>query len=127
MPTPLIRALQNRDRDALASLLAADVTFNSPVRTYRGRDEVVPLLGVIAGILDELTPSREIGQGDAVVTVFSGRVAGEPVEFDGVLIEMAADSGAVGELTLMLRPLTALRAAIGKMAQALGAGHYGDS
>ena len=85
------------------------------------------MLEVVAGILDELTPSREIGQGDAIVTVFAGRVVGEPVEFDGVLIELAADSGAVGELTLLVRPLPALRAAIGKMAQALGSGHYGES
>ncbi len=122
MPTPIIRALQDRDRGAIASLLAADVTFNSPVRTYHGRDEVAALLGVLAGILEELTASREIAEGDATVTVLSVCLAGDPVDLDGVLVEIADASGAVAELTLLLRPFTALRAAIEKMAEALDAG-----
>ena len=119
MPTPLIRALQDRDRGALGSLLGADVTFNSPVRTYRGRDEVAALLGVLAGILEALTPTREVAQGDATVTLLSARLAGDPVELDGALIEIAGASGTVDELTLLLRPFRALRAAIDEMSEAL--------
>jgi hypothetical protein len=96
------------------------VTFNSPVRTYHGRDEVAGLLGVVAGILEQLTPSREVAQGDATVTVLSARLAGDPVELDGVLVEISDASGVVDELTLLLRPFKALRAAIDKMADAPG-------
>ena len=41
MTTPLITAVANQDRDELRELLAEDVTFNSPVRSYTGREEVI--------------------------------------------------------------------------------------
>ena len=40
----LLEAIIARDREALAALVADDVVFNSPVTTYRGRDQVVDLL-----------------------------------------------------------------------------------
>jgi hypothetical protein len=53
--------------------------------------------------------------------VLSARLAGDPVELDGVLVEISDASGVVDELTLLLRPFKALRAAIDKMADAPGA------
>jgi hypothetical protein len=112
MTTPILTAIAAQDRDALHDLLAGDVTFNSPVRSYTGRDEVVHLLATIGSIQDELRPVRSI--------TFVELVKGER-KLDGVLHESRDPDGRVVELTLMLRPLGPLLKAVEEMGAALGA------
>jgi SnoaL-like domain len=109
----LLEAIAAGDRGALADLLADDVVFHSPVQTYRGRDQVVLLLTTISGIIDDVEPTRELDG----VTFFAANVEEHPV--DGVLDEHTDAAGHIAEITLMLRPLAQLQAAVARMARAL--------
>ena len=108
----LLEAIANRDRGVLAELLADDVVFHSPVQTYRGRDQVVHLLATIGGVIDDVEATREVDG----VTFFAARVGEHPV--DGVLDERS-DAVPVAEITLMLRPLAALQAAVARITRTL--------
>jgi len=117
MSTPILTALTERDGAALREQLATDVTFNSPVRSYHGRDDVAHLLELIGGLLADLRVTRLVdAPGETVAFVSAG--AGER-PLDGVLDERRDDAGQTVELTLMLRPLGALLQAIERMGKAL--------
>jgi len=109
----LLPAIASGDREALEALVAEDVVFHSPVQTYRGREQVIHLLVTIGGVIDDVEATRRLDG----VTFFTAHVEEHPV--DGVLDEHARDDGRVTELTLMLRPLAQLQAAVARMARAL--------
>lgn len=109
----LLRAISDGDREALEGMLAEDVVFHSPVQTYRDRNQVLHLLVTIGGVIDDVQPTRELDG----VTFFSAQVEEHPV--DGVMDEHANAEGRITELTLMLRPLAQLQAAVARMARAL--------
>ena len=109
----LLVAIAKRDRDALVGMLAKDVVFHSPVQTYRGRDQIVRLLVTVGGVVDDVRVTRELNG----VTFFAARVEEHPV--DGVLDEHADEAGRITGITLMLRPLAQLQAAVARMARAL--------
>ena len=112
----LLEAIAAADQDTLEGLLADDVVFHSPVQTYRGRDQVVHLLTTIGGVIEDVEPTRQL-EG---VTFFAATVEEHPV--DGVLDEHTDPAGHIGEITLMLRPLPQLQAAVARMARALASG-----
>ena len=109
----LLEAIAAADRDALNSLLADDVVFHSPVQTYRGRDQAVLLLSTVGDVIDDVEATREVDG----ITFFVATVEEHPV--DGVLVEHEDAAGHIGELTLMLRPLAQLQAAVARMTRAL--------
>jgi hypothetical protein len=111
--TRLLAAIADSDRDALNALLADDVVFHSPVQTYRGRDQVVHLLAIVGSIIDDVEATRELDG----VTFFAAGVEEHPV--DGMLDEHHDAAGHIAEITLMLRPLAQLQAAVARMARAL--------
>ena len=109
----LLDAIVTRDRDVLTELLSDDVIFHSPVQTYRGRDQVMLLLMAIGGILENVEVTRQLDG----VTFFAATVEEHPV--DGVAVERDGEEGRVAEITLMLRPLAQLQAAVARMARVL--------
>jgi hypothetical protein len=109
----LLEAIAGRDRDALTELLAEGVVFHSPVQTYRGRDQVVHLLATVGSVIDDIQATRTLDG----VTFFVARVEEHPV--DGVLDERAGADGRVTEITLMMRPLAALQAAVARITRTL--------
>ena len=119
MPSPLVGLLQAPDRDALEALLAYAARFHSPVADYEGHADVAHLLTLIATVVDDIQPTRELEDGEATTTFFSGTVAGRPAQ--GVLDERHHDHGRLVDATLMLRPFAALRVAMAAMAAALDA------
>ncbi len=58
----LLTAIRERDREALAAMVADDVVFYSPATTYRGREQVVDLLALIGSVLEDVTAIREVGE-----------------------------------------------------------------
>jgi ketosteroid isomerase-like protein len=112
------QAIENRDIDALHDLFAEDMVFRSPVvhSPYRGREEVVALLRVVAEVLEDFRYTREIGAPDASdhALVFRARVGDREVE--GCDFIHVGDDGLVDELYVMFRPLTGVIA----MAEAMG-------
>jgi hypothetical protein len=109
----LIDAIRGSDADSLRALLADDVVFHSPVQTYRGRDQAIHLLVIIGRVLDAADVTRELDG----VTFFAAYVEEHPV--DGVLVQRTDEYGRISEITLMLRPLAGLQAAVARMARAL--------
>ena len=112
----LLRAIRERDRDALAALVADDVVFYSPATVYRGREQVVDLLALIGTVLEDVTVTREV----ETVTFIKGRSEGD--ELDGVLVEVKGDDGLIAEITLLLRPLPAVQKAVVRLARAMAEG-----
>jgi hypothetical protein len=109
----LVDAIRRSDRDALTAVVAHDVVFHSPVQTYRGREQVVHLLATIGGVLDGLEVTREVDG----VSFIAAHVGEHPV--DGVLVERAGADGRIAEITLMMRPLAALQAAVARLTRTL--------
>jgi len=117
----LLGAIRERDRAALAAMVADEVVFNSPVTTYRGREQVVDLLAIIGSVLDDVEATGAV----ETVTFVKGHMDGE--ELDGVLVEMRDDDGRIAEITLLLRPLATLQAAVRRIARALAEGGQPDA
>ena len=109
----LLEAIEAEDRDGLVELLGDDVVFHSPVQTYRGREQILRLLLVIGGIIENVEVTRQLDG----VTFFAATVEEHPV--DGVLVEREVDEGRIAEITLMIRPLAQLQAAVARMARVL--------
>jgi hypothetical protein len=117
----LLEAIAARQREALNSMLAEDVVFHSPVQTYRGREQVIHLLMTMGGVIEDVDVTRELDG----ITFFTARIEEHPV--DGVLVEErgrggggdAGEGGEIAQITLMLRPLAQLQAAVARMARAL--------
>ena len=116
----LLTAIRERDREALGALVADDVVFHSPTTVYRGREQVVELLTLIGGVLEDVTATREL----ETVKFIKGR--SEDDELDGVLVEVKGDDGRIAEITLLLRPLAALQRALVRLARALAEGPKPD-
>ncbi|HEX6584067.1 MAG TPA: nuclear transport factor 2 family protein [Thermoleophilaceae bacterium] len=112
----LLQAISERDRDALAALVADDVVFHSPATTYRGRDQVVDVLDVLGSVFEDITKTREV----ETVTFLTGRAGDD--ELDGALVEIKDSDGRIAEITLLLRPLAGVQAGFRLMARALAEG-----
>src|SRR3954452_18402669 len=112
---PFFDAFLAGDSRAAAALLAPDATFHSPVRSYRGAEEIAPLWAAIDGIIGGLQITGLLEGERESAAFFAGTVDGEPI--DGVLRGRAREDGAITEVTLMLRPYTSLKAAVGEMAR----------
>ena len=103
------RAIEARDIDAAVALLREDVVFRSPVvyTPYRGRDAVRPILDAVVMVFEDFRYVREIGADDARdhALVFEARVGDKQLE--GCDFIQLDDEGAISELTVMVRPLSA--------------------
>ena len=118
----VLKAMAERDRDALDAVVTDDVVFNGPATAYEGRDQVVDVLAIGAGVLQGLTASREpatIGPGETL-TLIEASVEGE--ELNGVLLEHTDEGGRVAELTILLRPLGPLQTLIRHIARGMAEG-----
>ena len=109
----LLEAIDRQDEEALVQMLVDDVVFHSPVQTYRGRRRVLRLFVAIGGIIENLSVTRELDG----VTFFAATVEEHPV--DGVIVAGEVEDGRIGEVTLMLRPLAQLQAAVARMTRVL--------
>jgi ketosteroid isomerase-like protein len=112
----LLGAIRERDREALGAMVADDVVFNSPATTYRGRDQVVDLLALVGSVFEDATATGEV----ETVTFVKGHVDGD--QLDGVLVEVRDADGRIAEITLLLRPLATVQAAVRRLARALAEG-----
>jgi hypothetical protein len=115
--TRLVRAMLGADRRELEAELSGQVAFNSPVRRYTMRAEVVHLLSLVGAILPGAHVER-IWQGKVgAATVISAQL--DEARLDGMVEELYDRSGRVREVTLMLRPHSAMMLAIKHMGVAL--------
>jgi hypothetical protein len=117
--TNLVRAVLAADRTGLDAELAADVAFNSPIRRYPERADVVHLLALIGTILPGAQIERTWRGSGGAATVISAPL--EEGRLDGVIEELHDADGRVREVSLMLRPHSAMMSAVKRMAATLEA------
>ena len=113
-------AVESGDAAQISAALSADVTFRSPAvhAPYVGRDTVQLVLAAVIQVFEDFRYVAHLTDGDDEVLRFNARVGGRDV--DGVDIVRYDDSGQVAELSVMIRPLSALNAVRDAMAAQLG-------
>lgn len=116
------RAAEGKDLEAMKAVLREDVVLHSPVlfRPFEGRDTVLVVLTHVAAVLEELRYTSELSDGRVVALRFTARV--DDRELEGIdFLELDAD-GRVAELTVFMRPMSALTRFNKRMAERLGVG-----
>ena len=110
MSIQLIDAFLAGDATAAAAHLASGATFHSPIRDYAGADRISAVWQVVAGVVhDARTTWVHEGRG-GTVAFFAGSIGDAPV--DGVLRALSDEDGRVEDVTLMVRPWSALKAGL---------------
>ncbi len=101
-------AVEARDVQALRAVLHPDVVFHSPAvfKPYLGRDATMTLLRAVIEVFDEFRYVGQTGGDDEQVLRFTARVGDRDVE--GVDVIRYDADGLVVDLTVLIRPLSAL-------------------
>jgi hypothetical protein len=109
---PFRSAIESGDVDRALELFSPEVVFNSPVvfRPYHGRDALAVILRAVGRVFQDFRYEREIGAEGASdhALVFRARV-GER-ELHGCDFLHAGPDGLIDELTVMVRPRSAMLA-----------------
>lgn len=103
------QAVEAADLDAVMAMCRDDVVFRSPVvfTPYVGREALRPILAAVLDVLQDFHYVREIGAADAHdhALVFQAKVGDKEIE--GCDFLRFDEDGAIRELTVMVRPMSA--------------------
>ena len=101
-------AVESKDTATIADALSPDVIFRSPAvhKPYEGRDLVLMILGAVVQVFEDFSYVGRLSDGDEEMLRFKARVGDR--EVDGVDIVRYGADGLVEELSVMIRPLSAL-------------------
>ena len=119
-PHPFRSAAEAEDLEAMTQTLREDVELHSPVlfRGFEGREAVTAVLGHVGATLEGLTYTDEaVGEG-SVVLRFKAMVGDR--ELEGIDYLTLDGEGKVADLTVFMRPMSALTAFNERMAERLG-------
>jgi hypothetical protein len=118
---PFRRAAESKDLELLTETLREDVVLHSPVlfRGFEGRDTVLAVLTHVAATLQDLTYTDELSDETTVALRFKAKVGDR--ELEGIDFLELDDEGRVRELTVFMRPFSALTAFNEQMAARLEA------
>ncbi|HET7445344.1 MAG TPA: nuclear transport factor 2 family protein [Solirubrobacterales bacterium] len=123
MPEPhaFRRAAETKDLELMRETLCEDVVLHSPIlfRGFEGRDVVLVVLGHVIEVLEEFRYVDEAAEGNAVFLRFKAMVGDR--ELEGVDFLELDDEGRVAELTVFMRPLSALTRFNERMGERLAA------
>jgi len=124
-PHPFRRAAEAKDLGLMAETLREDVVLHSPVlfRGFEGRDTVLAVLEHVAETLEGLTYVDELAQEGSVVLRFKATVGDRQLE--GIDYLDLDEAGRVAELTVFMRPFSAVTAFNERMAERLAASQGG--
>lgn len=120
-PHAFRRAAEAKDLELMREALAEDVVLHSPVlfRGFEGREVVLAVLSHVVAVLEDFAYTDELADGDRIVLRFRARVGDR--ELEGVdYLELDGD-GRVAELTVFMRPFSALTAFNERMNERLAA------
>lgn len=119
-PHPFRRAAEAKDLDLLTETLREDVELHSPIlfRGFEGRDAAAHILTHVAATLENLTYVDELHEGDSVALRFKANVG--DLELEGIDFLTLDDEGRVADLTVFMRPMSALKAFNEQMMERLG-------
>ena len=109
-PHPFRRAAEAKSLDLLSEALREDVVLHSPIlfRGFEGREMVSQVLTHVAATLEGLTYIDELVEGNTVCLRFKAQVGDR--ELEGIDFLELDDDGKVAELTVFMRPLSAITA-----------------
>jgi SnoaL-like domain len=122
-PHPFRRAAESKDLELLTETLREDVVLHSPIlfRGFEGRDTVTAVLSHVAATLEDLAYTNELSEGNTVCLRFKAKVANTGKELEGIDFLELDENGQVAELTVFMRPFSALTAFNELMSARLGA------
>jgi hypothetical protein len=114
------KAVEAGDLEAMSAAFEEDAVLHSPVsfKPFEGRDAIRTLLGILIEVFREFhyTDTLE-GPGGTHALIFRARLGNRDVE--GLDLIRLADSGRIRELTVMVRPRSALEALLGEVGSRL--------
>ena len=109
---PFRNAIEAGETDRALELFSPAVVFNSPVvfRPYEGRDALGVILRAIARVFEDFDYEREIGAEDASdhALLFRARVGDR--ELQGCDFLHTGEDGLIDEMTVVVRPRSAMLA-----------------
>jgi hypothetical protein len=119
-PHPFRLAVEAKDLEAATATMREDVVLHSPIlfRGFEGREIVMGVLTHVAATLEDFRYTDELAEDDVVVLRFKARVGDR--ELEGIDFLELDDQGLVKELTVFMRPMSALTAFNEQMAARLG-------
>jgi hypothetical protein len=119
-PHPFRLAAEAKDLEAMTATLREDVVLHSPIlfRGFEGRDIVVQVLTHVAATLEDFRYTDELAGERTVALRFKARVGDR--ELEGIDFLELDEEGQVAELTVFMRPMSALTAFNEQMAARLG-------
>jgi hypothetical protein len=122
-PHPFRRAAEAKDLELLTETLREDVILHSPIlfRGFEGRETVIAVLSHVAATLEDLSYIDELNDGKSVALRFKAKVASTSRELEGIDFLELDEDGRVAELTVFMRPFSALTAFNEQMSARLGA------
>jgi hypothetical protein len=120
-PHPFRRAAESKDLDLLRETLAEDVVLHSPIlfKGFEGRDMSMVVLGHVIEVFEGFRYVDELRGEDTVTLRFKANVG--DYEIEGIDFLELDSRGRVAELTVFLRPLSAVHFFNEKMVARLGA------
>ncbi|HUB99338.1 MAG TPA: nuclear transport factor 2 family protein [Solirubrobacterales bacterium] len=120
-PHPFRRAAETKDLELMRETLREDVVLHSPIlfRGFEGRDVVLVVLGHVIEVLEEFRYVDEAVEDNAVFLRFKAMVGDR--ELEGVDFLELDEDGRVAELTVFMRPLSALTRFNERMGERLAA------
>ncbi|HEV2874565.1 MAG TPA: nuclear transport factor 2 family protein [Thermoleophilaceae bacterium] len=120
---PFRAAIEARDAEAAAAVLADGVVFRSPIvyKPYAGRSAAAAVVGAALRVFEDFAYETELASEDGRdhALVFRARVGDK--EIQGCDFLHHDQDGLVDELTVMVRPLSAALALRERMAAQLEA------
>jgi hypothetical protein len=110
-------AAESKDFSKLEELFAEDVTFRSPAvfKPYEGRDAVGMILATVARVFEDFRYTDQIESEGVATLILQARVGDR--EVDGLDLLRFDGDGKVGELMVMVRPMSGLNALAEAMAR----------
>jgi len=119
-PHPFRLAAEAKDLEAAKASLREDVVLHSPIlfRGFEGRDVVIQVLTHVIATLEDFRYTDELADEQTVVLRFKARVGDR--ELEGIDFLELDEQGLVRELTVFMRPLSAVTAFNEQMAARLG-------
>jgi hypothetical protein len=122
-PHPFRLAVEAKDLEAMTATLREDVVLHSPIlfRGFEGREVVLGVLTHVAATLEDFRYTDELAEGDTVALRFKARVGDR--ELEAIDFLELDEQGLVKELTVFMRPLSAINAFNEQMSARLGADH----